>query len=126
MERTFSYAASAVSARFFVDLDLSINDLCNFVWTRGFDRTLFAAFADICVDFRDPLSDNPDIIQIRFDTVVRTAAYCDLEFVWQCDIAVSFWQVVPLQDTTGRTFAPVPPVTSPSFAMNCWNSSILS
>ena len=79
-----------MSARFFVDLDLSINDLCNFVWTRGFDRTFFAAFADICVDFRDPLSDNPDIIQIRFDTVVRTAAYCDLEFMRQCDIAVSF------------------------------------
>ena len=37
-----------------------------------------------------------------------------------------YWQVVPLHETTGRTFEPVPPVSRPAFAMKARNSSILS
>ena len=40
--------------------------------------------------------------------------------------SLPYWQVVPLHDTIGRIFAPVPPVSKPSFAIYFLKSSILS
>ena len=37
-----------------------------------------------------------------------------------------YWQVVPLQATTGRTFGPVPPVSRPCSARKAQNGSILA
>lgn len=37
-----------------------------------------------------------------------------------------YWQVVPLQETTGRTFEPVPPVSSPACIRNSRIGSMLS
>ncbi len=111
---------------------------------RRFDGTFFAAFTDIGVHLGDFLADDADIVQVWLDTVVWAAAYCNLKFVGKGNIPVAF--VEALVDFLGngvgiqksvlaggslagyyRTdLAPVPPVTRPSLAINCWNSSILS
>ena len=90
MERAFSYAASAVAAGVFVDLDFSVHYFCCFVWTGGFDGTFFAAFTDIGVHLGDFLADDADIVQVWLDTVVWAAAYCNLKFVGKGNIPVAF------------------------------------
>lgn len=69
MEQAFSYAASAVAAGVFVDLDFSVHYFCCFVWTGGFDGTFFAAFTDIGIHLGDFLADDADIVQVWLDTL---------------------------------------------------------
>ena len=90
MERTFSHTSSAVSAKFLINVQFPVNDFCHFVWTCSFNGTFFTALAGLAVKVRDPLSDDPHIVQIWFHTVIRTSAYCDLEFMRQCNLTVAF------------------------------------
>ena len=46
------------------------------------------------------LSDNPQIVQIRFHTVIRTSAHCDLEFVREQHLPVSF--IKSFMDLSGK------------------------
>ena len=71
-------------------MEFPVNDLRHFVWTRRLDGTFFTSFTDFTVKMWDSLSDDPHIIQVWFYTVIWTAAYCDLEFVWQSNLAVTF------------------------------------
>ena len=90
MERTFSHTSSAVSAKLLINVEFPVNDLRNFIRTCCFNSTFFTAFAGLAVKVRDPLSDDPHIVQIWFHTVIRASTYCDLEFVRQCDLTVAF------------------------------------
>ena len=90
MEWTFAYTSSAVAAGFCSNPDLAIYDFCHLVGTGIFYGTFLTAFAFLCIYDRNTLSDNPHIIQIRFDTVIGTSAYCNLEFVGKHHITISF------------------------------------
>ena len=90
MERTFSDTATTMSALHLVNCDFSIYNFGNTIWTCCFNCAFFAAFAEFTVYFRNTLTDNADIIQIGFYTVVWTSTYCNFEFVWQGNILKSF------------------------------------
>ena len=79
-----------MSALLFTDLNFSVCNFCNVIRTCRFYRTFFTAFAHICVNHRNSLSDNSHIIQIRLYTVIRTSTYSNLKFMRQCNLSVSF------------------------------------
>ena len=66
MEWTFSHTPSAVSAKLLINVQFPVNDFRHFVWTCSFNGTFFAALACLAVKVRDPLSDDPHIVQICF------------------------------------------------------------
>ena len=53
--------------------------------------------------FRDSLTDDSQIIQVRFYTVIRASTYCDLEFMRQFDVMISHIKTMMdlLRDTKG-------------------------
>ena len=90
MEWTFSHTPSAVSAKLLINVQFPVNDFRHFVWTCSFNGTFFFFFSCLAVKVRDPLFDDPHIIQIWFHTVIRASAYCDLKFMRQCNLTVAF------------------------------------
>ena len=90
MEWTFSHTSSAVSAKLLINVQFPVNDFRHFVWTCSFNGTFFAALACLAVKVRNPLSDDPHIVQIWFHTVIRASAYCNLKFMRQCNLTVAF------------------------------------
>ena len=89
VERAFSHTSSAVSAKLLIDVQLPVNDLRNFIRTCSFDGTFFAALAGLAVKVWNSLSDDSHIVQIWLHTVVWAAAYCDLKFMRQCNLAIT-------------------------------------
>ena len=71
-------------------MQLPVNDLHHFIRTCSFNGTFFTALAGLAVKVRNPLSDDPHIVQIWFHTVIRASAYCDLKFMRQCNLTVAF------------------------------------
>ena len=76
-------------ALFSVDLQLAVDQL------RHADRAGFLNLAHLTaaallqIYLRDPLADDAQVIQIRLDAVVWTAADCQLEFMRQNDIMIT-------------------------------------
>lgn len=89
LERTFTDAASAVVADRFINGDLAVDDLCYVDRAVVFDLADLAAATFLRVDLRDPLSDDAQVVEVRFHTVIRAAADCDLEFMRQFDAAIA-------------------------------------
>lgn len=124
---------SAVYTFFPVKLHDPVHKLHSINGTDFHNAALLTSAAHILIKVWNELTDNTQIIQVRFHTVVWTSAHCDFKFVRQFYIMPvyiklimissespkesrrPYWQVVPLQDTTGRTLEPVPPVSSPHF-----------
>lgn len=131
-------------AGFAVDRHLAVSQSGRLNRAAALHLADLAAPAFIRMDFRHPLADDAEIVKIRLDTVVRAAADRDFELVRQLHIRVAVietlvdflrqrkgvdqavLQVVPLQDTTGRTLEPVPPVSSPYCARNARSGSMFS
>lgn len=87
---TFAHTASAV------DTGVGI-DLCHAVFqTYGVDRTGidYAAFLTpvtfVLVEQRDHLTNDSDVVQIRFHTVIGTSAHGDFKFVRQLHFPITF------------------------------------
>lgn len=50
---------------------------------------IFTALAGLAVKVWNSLSDDSHIVQIWLHTVVWAAAYCDLKFMRQCNLAIT-------------------------------------
>ncbi len=94
VERTFSYAASAVVTDILVNLHHSVYHLCRIYRTSFLHRTLLAAIAVILLINGDPLSDDAKVIEIRLYAVVGASAHGDLKLVGKQHLTVSLVESV--------------------------------
>ncbi len=89
VKRTFSHAASAIVADIFVNLQDTIHHFSRAYRTVFLYRALFTSVAGIFIEIGNALSDDSQIVQIRFHTIIGTSAHGDLEFVGQLHLAVT-------------------------------------
>jgi hypothetical protein len=78
-----------VVARLGRNLDLAVNQRGNLNRTGILNLAVLAAFAFGKINLRYTLADDAKVVEIRLYTVVRTAAYRDLEFVRQGYVMVT-------------------------------------
>ena len=89
LEWTFADTSAAVVTKFRIDGNFAIYQFCNMNRAVLFDFTDPAAFTFVHVDFRYTLTDDAQVVQVRFYAVVWTSAHCDFEFMRQFYITVA-------------------------------------
>ena len=94
MERALANAAAAVVAQSGIDDQTAIFQLRRADGAGGLDLALFAALALGLVIARDPGAHDAQIVQVRLDAVVGTAAHRDLELVGQRHVRVTLEEPV--------------------------------
>ena len=86
MEGTLALAASAVVAGVSGHVDLAVLEVCDLDGAAFFDLADLTAAALVIVDLDQTLTDDTEVVEVGFYTVVGAAADGDLEFVRQLDI----------------------------------------
>lgn len=81
MEGAPTYTAATVVALFLIDDQPAVHKACSFDRTGCLDLTLFTTLTLLGVVLRDPCTNDANVIQIGFDTVIGAAAHSDFELV---------------------------------------------